>query len=272
MELTGNYSGESGSAIFLSASTDRANFMHVSGMAAGTTEILPDVFDDWDGSPVELIKAQKGQSNANTFFVREKQAECNRYATFLGHGNETGNMFWYLYGTPVLPLIVQLAGHTLLVNNNSATNGGYCFVHYAWYKDGELLKEGTHANNGGSYYTGGAELDENADYTVKVTGDKGNIYFSCPYRYTPVSMPVNVFVYPNPVPLNTKASIQVGTNDVSLLDNATVEIYDVSGQYIGKININGQSLASLDLPAKAGIYLLKFGAKDYVKTLKIMVE
>jgi hypothetical protein len=272
LQLAGNFTGATGSTIFFPANRDRYGFMHVSGTATGKTELVPGVFDDWDGSPIDLVKSQKELTGTNLFFTGERRADCNGYTAFLGCRNEDRDAVWYLYGTPVLPLIVQLANHTLLVNANSATNGGLRLVHYTWYKNGQLLKEGSHAENGGSYYTGGANLDETAEYTVKVMDDKGKLYFSCPYRYVPRSVPVNVSVYPNPVPRNVKANIRVETNDISLLSDADVEIYDLQGQSAGKMNLGGQTVASLDFPLKSGAYILKFKAKDYVKTLKIMVE
>jgi hypothetical protein len=272
LQLTGNFTGTTSSKIFFPANRGRYGFIHVSGTATGKTELVPDIFDDWDGSPVDLVKSQKELTGANLFFTGERGADCNGYTAFLGYRNEDRDAVWYLYGTPVLPLIVQLANHTLLANGNSATNGGYRLVHYAWYKNGQLLKEGSHDEHGGSYYTGGANLDETAEYTVKVMDDKGNLYFSCPYRYVPLSMPVNVSVYPNPVPRNAKANIRVETNDISLLSGVGVEIYDLQGQSVGKTNLDGQTFASLDFPLKSGAYILKFRAKDSVKTLKVMVE
>jgi hypothetical protein len=271
--LSGNFTGETGSKLFFPAYADRYGFMHVSGTITGDTEFIPDISPAWDGSQTDLLKAQKGLTGANAFFIDETGADCNGYAAFLGQRNEEKTaVVWYLYGTPVLPLIVPLARHTLVANNNRTTNGGYRFLHYTWYKDGQSVKEGSHEEHGGSYYTGGADLDPAAEYTVKVVDDKGKVYFSCPYRYLPLPEAVNVSVYPNPVARNTKANIRVETGDVALLNQASVEMYDLQGQYIGKMNLAGQAFMPLDLPSKPGVYILKFRAKEYVKTLKVMVE
>jgi hypothetical protein len=85
-------------------------------------------------------------------------------------------------------------------------------------------------------------------------------------------MPVNVSVYPNPVPRNTKANLRVETGDISLLNSASVEIYDLLGQFTGKTILDGQAFVSLDFPSKPGVYILKFRAKDYEKNLKVTVE
>jgi hypothetical protein len=56
------------------------------------------------------------------------------------------------------------------------------------------------------------------------------------------------------------------------LKDAVVDIYDLTGQYTGQTRISGQSLTSLDLPGKQGVYVLKFSAKDFVQTIKLIVE
>lgn len=268
LDLTGDYSGESGSKVYLSANADSNGFLKISGTANGNSEIIPDIFSAWDGSRIDFVRASQIGSQTSAFSITDNIAE-------LKYENQNNYLFWYIEKitpAPCLPLIVQLSNHTLLVNNNVATNGGYKFVHYVWYKNGILLKEGAHADNGGSYYTGGADLDETAEYTVKVTDDKGNIYLSCPYRFVRLALPVNVSIYPNPVLRNAKANIQVETGDISLLNNASVEIYDMLGQYIGKTDMSGQTLSSVAMPAKTGVYILKFRAKGYEKNIKVMVQ
>jgi len=268
LELTGNFTGDSGSKIYLTVNPDTQGFMDISAAARGSSEIIPDISGDWDGLRTNLIKAGKNCSETSAFQMAED---------FAGLGYESaGNfLFWYIekiQPASCLPLIVQLAGHTLLVNNNSATNGGYRFVYYRWYRDGRLLKEDSHEDNGGSYYTGGEELDERAEYTVEMTDSEGKRHVSCPYRFVRSDSPIHVSVYPNPVSRNTQAYIQVGTSDVLLMENASFEIYDFMGRFIRKMNIGHQTLAPLDLPAKPGIYMLKFRAKDCQKNIKVIVE
>jgi hypothetical protein len=273
LQVFGYFTGESGSKVFFPANTGRHGFMNVSGTATGTTEIIPDLFDGWNGSRIDFVQAQRENSVFDAFQMQEW--ETDNYLVQLKQETQNNTLVWYLEKTelnPCLPLIVQLGNHTLLVNNNNATNGGYKFMYYKWYKNGVLLKEGTHADNGGSYYTGGADLDEKAEYTVKAIDRAGTEYFSCPYRFVPLATTINVTAYPNPVPRNTRAYIHAETNDISLLQNAVVDIYDMLGQYVGKAKINGQTLTSLDLPNKSGLYILKFKAKNFTKTIKLIVE
>ena len=95
---------------------------------------------------------------------------------------------------------------------------------------------------------------------------------SCPYRYVPSELPMNVTVYPNPVQRNAKVYIQVETHDLSLLENAVVDVYDTTGQHIGRLALNGQPVTSLDMPLKTGFYILKFSATESVLNVKLIVE
>ena len=273
LNLTGNYNGESGSEIYLTVSPDTHGFMNISGTATNATEIIPDIFPAWDGTRIDFVKARQNGSFTGAFLMEDIPA--NDYVVQLKYEQQGNELIWYIEKTEInrcLPLIVQLGNHTLLVNNNSATNGGYKFVYYYWYKDGILIKEDSHAGNGGSYYTGGAALDAGTDYTAEVVDDAGNHHFSCPYRYVPTTLPMTVTAYPNPVQRNVMAYIQVETPDLSLLEEATVDIYDTLGQHIGTSAVSGQTLTPLYMPSKTGIYILKFKAKDYVTNIKLMVE
>jgi hypothetical protein len=167
LQLTGNFTGETGSKVFLSVNTDRHGFMNVSGTANGVTEIIPDFSNDWDGSRIELVKVQHENPVFNAFQMQD--IETDGFLVQLKNEIRNNALIWYIEKTginPCLPLIVQLGNHTLLANNNAATNGGYKFVYYYWHKNGQHIKEGAHSGNGGSYYTGGADLDATAEYTV----------------------------------------------------------------------------------------------------------
>jgi hypothetical protein len=275
MEITGRYRGIPGSRIFchLAAETeDTSRFLDISDGAEGFTEIIPGMDTNWDGSPIELVIAKQNSPDAGVFYVQPLMPDCGDYYVQLQHTTNENHSLWSVTGTRTLPLIRQLRNHTLLVNNNPLTNGGHNFTYYKWYRDGEVLKEGSHDEHDGSYYTGGASLDADAVYTVEAIGADGKHYFSCPYQYVPFASSVNVSAYPNPVPRNAAAYIRVETQDLPLLKDAVVDTYDLTGQHTGKTAINGQSVTPLDLPAKPGVYVLKFRAKDFVQTIKLTVE
>jgi hypothetical protein len=275
LEITGSYRGAPGSKIFryvTAGTADISRFLGISDGVDGFTEIIPEMDADWDGSPIELVKAKQNDPDAGVFYIQPVMPDCGKYYIQLQHQVNENHSLWSVTGTRTLPLIRQLRNHTLLVNNNPSTNDGYNFTYYKWYRDGQLLKEGSHDEHYGSYYTGGASLDADAVYTVEATNADGKHYFSCPYRHVPFASSINVSVYPNPVPRNAMAYIQMETQDLPLLKDAVVDIYDLTGQYTGKTKINGQSLTSLNLPSKPGIYVLKFKAKDFIQTIKLIVE
>jgi hypothetical protein len=158
LEITGRYRGEPGSKIFryVAAETqDVSRFLDISDGTEGFTEIIPEMDAHWDGSPIELIRAKQDNPDASVFYIKPVMPDCGEYYVQLQHQTNEGHSLWSVTGTRTLPLIKQLRSHTLLINNHFDTNGGNHFDYYRWYKDGQLLKEGSHDGHGGSYYTGG---------------------------------------------------------------------------------------------------------------------
>jgi hypothetical protein len=291
LELEGSYRGEPGSRAYryisgtaIDTSPDTSLFLDAS-TAEGSTGIIPEIDPDWDGSPVELVQAKYSKpdtgidsgTNINTgndvFYIGPVLPDCGDLYIQLQHKTDENNSVWSVTGTTTLSLIKQLRNHTLLINNNSDTNDGHSFNYYKWYKDGQLLKEGSHENHGGSYYTGGANLDESAVYMVEVTDADGRRYFSCPYRYVPVALPASVKVYPNPVSRdNSRVYVQVETTDDKLLEQAEIEVYSYTGHYYGKVQAKGQHTIPIDLPKASGVYILKFKSKELETGLKAVVQ
>jgi hypothetical protein len=276
LDITGRYRGEPGSKIFchLTAGTgDISRFLDISDGAEGSTEIVPEPDTDWDGSPVELIKAKRDRPDAGVFHINPVMPDCGEYYVQLQHEVNGNCSFWSVAGTRTLPLIKQLRNHTLLVNNNPDTNGGHSFTWYKWYGDGQPLAEGTHDEHGGSYYTGGASLDADVTYTVEATDVDGKHYFACPYQYVPLSLPASVRVYPNPVRKdNARVYVEVETDNETTPEQAVVEVYGYAGQYCGTVQAKGLHTIPIDLPKESGIYILKFKSGEMETGLKVIVE
>ncbi|GAB6008776.1 T9SS type A sorting domain-containing protein [Dysgonomonas reticulitermitis] len=290
LELEGSYYGESGSRAYRYVSTaidtgiDASLFLDASTVG-GSTEIIPEFDESWDGSPVALVKARQAITESGTdvdtdintkngvFYIESVLPDCGDYYVQLQHKTDESNSLWSVTGTTTLPLIKQLRNHTLLINNNPATNEKHSFSYYKWYKDGRLLKEGSQAEHGGSYYTGGGNLDADAAYMVEVTDADGKHYFSCPYNYTPNALPASVKVYPNPVSRdNSRVYVQVETTNEKLLEHAEVEVYSYTGRYYGKVQAKGQHTIPIDLPGETGVYILKFKSKELETGLKAVVQ
>ncbi|MFC4674704.1 T9SS type A sorting domain-containing protein [Dysgonomonas termitidis] len=293
LKLEGSYYGEPGSRAYryvagttIDTGIDASLFLDAS-TAGGSTEIIPELDENWDGSPVALVKARQAITESGTdtdidtgigtknsvFYIEPVIPDCGDYYVQLLHKGDESNSVWSVTGTTTLPLIKQLRNHTLLINNNPNANDGHSFNYYKWYKDGRLLKEGSHEEHGGSYYTGGGNLDANAVYMVEVTDADGKRYFSCPYNYIPVALPASVKVYPNPVSRdNSRVYVQVGTSNEKLLEHAEVEVYSYTGRYYGKVQAKGQHTIPVDLPQTPGVYILKFKAKELETGLKAVVQ
>jgi hypothetical protein len=276
LEITGRYRGEPGSKVFRYVPTERediSRFLDVSGMTEGFTEIIPEMDINWDGSPVELVRVKQDSPDADVFHINPVMPDCGEYYVQLQHKTDDDYSLWSVTGTRTLPLIKQLRNHTLLVNNSSDTNGGHSFTYYKWYKDGQLLKEGSHDEHGGSYYTGSTSLEADAVYTVEATDIDGKHYFSCPYQYVPAAFPASVKVYPNPVSRDmARVRVEVETADEAMLEHAVVEIYGYTGQYYGKVEAKGLHIIPVDLPKESGVYILKFKSEEMETGLRVIVQ
>jgi hypothetical protein len=275
LNITGCYRGEPGSKIFRhgTAGPSKMPVFLEADAVEGSTEIIPEMDTSWDGSPVVLVKVKQDKPDAGVFYIKPVMPDCGEYYVQLQHQTNENYSLWSVTGTRTLPLIKQLRNHTLLINNNPLTNGGHNFTYYKWYKDGQLLKEGSHDEHGGSYYTGGNNLDTDIIYTVEVTGIDGKRYFSCPYQYVPVILPASVTVYPNPVRKNiARVHVKVETADETMLENAIVEIYGYTGQYYGTVEAKGLHSIPIDLPKESGACILKFKSGEMETALKIIVQ
>jgi hypothetical protein len=168
-------------------------------------------------------------------------------------------------------LIVQKRNHTLAINNNPATNGGYTFVEYRWYKNGVEIqpRQSGGEDKGGYYYTGeNAQLDMQGEYYAEMWDEDNNYYKTCPF--TPVTKSAgSITVYPNP--LVSSQVVYVDANlEESILEKATIEIYGSLGSYIGKVN--AQRLTPVRLPEEKGVYILKFRTEEREENFKIIVK
>jgi hypothetical protein len=180
--------------------------------------------------------------------------------------------------TEDLPLIVQKRNHTLLINNNTSTNGSnYEFVYYKWYKNDQLLKveEGGEEGSfkkGGYYYTGSSNLDFDAEYWAILKDASGKEYRTCPYVPVVMSVPANIQAYPNPaVRGNTLVTVDAEVNDEGALAGATIDIYSPSGAFLGRVPATGR-YTQVSLPSVSGVYILFFKSEEITKEIKIIVE
>ena len=162
-------------------------------------------------------------------------------------------------------IITQKWNNVLTVNNNSATNGGFEFVSYAWSKDGAKIGERQYYSAGNNDET----LDANALYSVKMTTKDGEEISVCPFK--PIAQQnVSVSVYPNPVSVGEPICVDAQVAD-ALLNSADAKVYSNGGQFVKAVNI--QDTKSYFHLNDSGLYILQFQTKDgYKKSFKILVK
>ena len=171
-----------------------------------------------------------------------------------------------------LDVISQKMNSTLVVNNNSKTNGGYSFVHYTWYKDDQKIAGGSHDNLQGHYYAGG-DLDPYAEYWVELIDANGNRYRTCPFTPT-IQSKVKIEAYPNPVTSITNRVVTIDIEGISEEDLywATIDMYTSSGAYIGVEKVQGRNRVPVIMPNEPGVYLLQFKSAAEGREIKIIVK
>ncbi|MDR1951221.1 MAG: T9SS type A sorting domain-containing protein, partial [Bacteroidales bacterium] len=95
----GNYEGEVGAKIHLSV-TNNSNdygthgFFDIVGKAVGSTEIVLDMFPNWDGSRIELVRAYNADSDSAAFAMQENV--YNERLAYLGTCIEGNDRIWFL--------------------------------------------------------------------------------------------------------------------------------------------------------------------------------
>lgn len=157
-------------------------------------------------------------------------------------------------------VVAKRWGNVLVVNNNSASNGGYKFTSYAWYKDGKLVSNS-------QYYTAGQDgrkLDENAVFQVKLTTVERQELKTCE---STVQLGESLIeVYPTQVERGQQFNVET-----KYPIDAVVNVYDMNGVMINSRNTQG-NITKLSAPNMSGIYLVQINSGGYMEQVKIVVK
>jgi len=157
--------------------------------------------------------------------------------------------------------------NTLMLKVAKLTKDGFQVSSCQWYKNGSVIHGATSFS-----YSAGPEstdlLDEAALYSVYIKTQEGTI------ESTQSSVKLKSFnlkVYPNPQIANQITYLEADM-DEDMLEGATAEIYDLSGNIIKFIVIQG-NITPLSLPDNKGTYIIKFKGKDgFFKEIKAIVK
>lgn len=142
--------------------------------------------------------------------------------------------------------------------NNPVNNGGYNFLTYKWYCDGQLV---------GTSQSYSMEEKISGIFYLEVTTDQGEVLRTCEER---ISLNSNtVKVYPNPVVSGQTVYIETDFAE-ELLKGAVIEIYNLSGVKVKTEKVAGK-VTEVTLDGASGTYLFKLkGQNGLVKDLKII--
>lgn len=150
--------------------------------------------------------------------------------------------------------------HVYIVNNNSATNGGYNFTQYAWYKNGAKVGDGQYYN---------AKDSEAALYRVELVTDKGEFFATCPVTLTPNTMKVTLST--NQASAGSTIYLDSSLMPSEFFNKSTVSITNMSGNVISGQSIKNE-ITPLVLPQTKGLYIINVKSEMLEEGFKVIVK
>ncbi|WP_170111331.1 MBG domain-containing protein [Mangrovibacterium marinum] len=165
-------------------------------------------------------------------------------------------------------IVEQKYDNVLLVNNNPATNGGYRFVDFKWFKNGQLI-------GNGQYYSAGQnasnQLDPFASYSAELTTTDGQLIHTCDFR---IELNNTFVLRVNPNPIQAGSTIEVVTNyNDDMLSSREVKITNLYGTPIMQAP-SATNTTNVSLPdnMSPGTYIVTTQAGGVVLSTKIIVH
>jgi hypothetical protein len=162
-------------------------------------------------------------------------------------------------------IVSEFFDNAFVVNNNPATNEGYSFVWYQWYRD-EIP-----VGNEQDYSAGVTALfshNPNSLYRVEMLTEDGTPLRTCAGKSgTTVDYSS---IYPNPAP----ASGKVYFTNVKSLENYThAVLYSFTGAVLWQGSPSSLSINGLTVPGNSGTYvLILYGGRNDIKKYKLVVK
>ena len=158
---------------------------------------------------------------------------------------------------PFFNVVVMRWNNSLTVINNPANNGGYTFVEYQWYRNGQ-------PDGGGQSWSAGdnGEVINPADrfYVALKTADNRSLRTT--ERTIPLIKSAQLKAYPNPVTIGQSLYFEM---DRDTLRDAVIEIYTISGRPVERLNAASLSEIRIDAKYAAGTYILVVNGKNGVR-------
>jgi len=170
---------------------------------------------------------------------------------------------------PFFEIVEQKFDNVLLVNNNPTNNGGYRFVDYEWFKDGQFL-------GNEQYYSAGPNttdnLDPDADYYVRMELENGDILQTCIGNVTLVH-DFSASIFPNPNESGKQLNVEIDEVQISAENPLAIQLYSLQGIEVGNWKTN-RNITTINLPEilAAGVYIVKCTAGRNTRTFKLIIE
>jgi len=170
---------------------------------------------------------------------------------------------------PFFDIVEQKFDNVLLVNNNGMTNGGYRFVAYEWYKDGQIIGVD-------QYYSAGESstdlLDPEAEYYVRMETEAGDILQTCIGTAT-LEHDFSASIYPNPNESGRVLNVELEGFEVSSTDQLTIQLYSLQGAKIAQWR-SSRNLSTINLPETlaAGVYIVNCRVGNKTHNFKLIIE
>ena len=143
-------------------------------------------------------------------------------------------------------------------------NGGYNFVGFQWYRNGELIPGATRSYINETLLVG-------TEYSVFLTEDNGTKLMSCPL-FIDATVELDPLEQVDDISLNPTLLIGGQKVKCNVSEAAEVYLYDMMGNLISKFNVAvGES--ELEMPYAAGVYIAKIiTITDKSKNIKLIVK
>ncbi|WP_257209649.1 T9SS type A sorting domain-containing protein [Nostoc linckia] len=165
-------------------------------------------------------------------------------------------------------IVEQKFDNVLLVNNNPATNGGYKFTAYQWFRNGQPIGTGQYYSAGDNMHD---RLDPTAEYYVKMTTVEGDVLQTCVAQIT-FEHAYASRLYPNPSAAGRFITVEADFPQAEL-DNMHIRVYSLTGSLVSSVEGAG-AVTRVKLPdtLQDGTYIVVLETPNQRKSLKVIVR
>jgi hypothetical protein len=226
---------------------------------AGTTVTITITTDD----PSATVEYHDVLGKTFTVDARDAGIHTEPYTVIAPDGTPRDTSFRLEKRLAYEQVVIQRWNNTLLINNNPATNGGYTFAAYQWYRNGEAIAGAT-----AQYYSAGNKATDvlgDALYHTALTTATGEPLRTCPAPPEAMAME-NLTAYPNPLRSGDVLRLDMGM-DAASLEGAEVFVYSMAGELLLRQKAAGNPV-ELRLNLPMGIYIVRINNRQ----VKILIN